>query len=77
MNFNLSPLAKGQHIVDQPTGVANQYFFNWLNSLFRLLQGTLGQGFTGTIATAKLTGGGANGSITFANGVVTAQTPAT
>ena len=34
-------------------------------------------GITGTITTAKLTGGGANGSMTFTNGVLTAQTPAT
>ena len=30
-----------------------------------------------TITTAKLTGGGANGSMTFTNGLLTAQTPAT
>lgn len=35
------------------------------------------RGYTGTITTAKLTGGGANGSMTFVNGIVTAQTPAT
>lgn len=37
----------------------------------------LSTGFTGTITTAKLTGGGANGSMTFASGILTAQTPAT
>jgi hypothetical protein len=34
-------------------------------------------GYTGSITTAKLTGGGANGSMTFVNGILTAQTPAT
>jgi hypothetical protein len=34
-------------------------------------------GLTVVIVTAKLTGGGANGSMTFTNGVLTAQTPAT
>ncbi|MDP9114644.1 MAG: hypothetical protein M3O20_13325, partial [Acidobacteriota bacterium] len=34
-------------------------------------------GYSGTITTAKLTGGGANGSMTFVNGILTAQTPAT
>ncbi len=34
-------------------------------------------GITGTITTAKLTGGGSNGSMTFTNGVLTASTPAT
>lgn len=34
-------------------------------------------GYTGTITTAKLTAGGTNGSMTFTNGILTAQTPAT
>lgn len=34
-------------------------------------------GITATITTAKLTGGGANGSMTFVNGILTAQTQAT
>jgi hypothetical protein len=34
-------------------------------------------GISVTITTAKLTGGGANGSMTFVNGVLTAQTAAT
>lgn len=34
-------------------------------------------GLTVTIVTAKLTGVGTNGSMTFTNGVLTAQTPAT
>ena len=43
---------------------------------YRWFQG-LGGGFSGTITTAKLTSGGANGSMTFTNGIVTQQTPAT
>lgn len=34
-------------------------------------------GVSATITTAKLTPGGANGSMTFTNGILTAQTPAT
>lgn len=34
-------------------------------------------GISATIVTAKLTGGGANGSMTFVNGVLTAQVAAT
>ena len=34
-------------------------------------------GITATITTAKLTSGGANGSMTFTNGILTAQTQAT
>jgi hypothetical protein len=37
----------------------------------------LGSGLSVTITTAKLTGGGANGSMTFVNGILTAQTQAT
>jgi len=37
----------------------------------------LGSGLSVTITTAKLTAGGANGSMTFTNGVLTAQTQAT
>jgi hypothetical protein len=37
----------------------------------------LGSGLTVTITTAALTGGGATGSMTFTNGILTAQTPAT
>jgi hypothetical protein len=58
-------------------GLPTAYFFSWLSLLYSLLQGTLGKGFSGTVTTAKLTGGGTNGSITFVNGVVTSQVPAT
>jgi hypothetical protein len=34
-------------------------------------------GISATITTAKLTGGGTNGSMTFTEGVLTSQTPAT
>jgi len=37
----------------------------------------LSTGFTGTITTAKLTPGGANGSMTFASGILISQTQAT
>jgi len=37
----------------------------------------LGSGLSVTITTAKLTAGGANGSMTFTNGILTAQTQAT
>lgn len=38
---------------------------------------TQSAGYTGTITTAKLTALGSNGSMTFTNGVLTSQTPAT
>lgn len=37
----------------------------------------LNPGITVTVATAKLTAGGVNGSMTFTNGILTAQTQAT
>lgn len=37
----------------------------------------LGSGISATITTAKITPGGANGSMTFTNGILTAQTAAT
>lgn len=37
----------------------------------------LATGITVVVTTAKLTGGGANGSMTFTNGILTAQTAAT
>jgi len=52
-------------------------WLKWHQIVQQAVNVMLQQGFTGTITTAKLTGGGTNGSITFTNGVVTAQTPAT
>lgn len=49
----------------------NWYFF------FQAISAPLGAGFNGTITTAKLTAGGTNGSMSFTNGVLTSQTPAT
>lgn len=39
--------------------------------------GVIASGLSVTITTAKLTPGGSNGSMTFTNGILTAQTPAT
>ena len=53
------------------------YWFNWLKQIAALLNVTIVKGYTGTITTAKLTGGGTNGSMTFKNGVLISQVPAT
>lgn len=45
-------------------------------AVIAIINAQLAAGFTGTITTAKLTPGGANGSMTFTNGVLTASTPA-
>lgn len=54
-------------------GVPTEAMFIWMSLLTELLQ----LGFTGTITTAALTGGGTTGSMTFQNGVLIEQTPAT
>lgn len=76
MSASLSDPATEMQIVDPQTGTKTQYFFSWLNILYQLVK-PMKLGFSGTITTAKLTGGGTNGSITFVNGVVTSQTAAT
>lgn len=60
-------------IVNPETGIAIEQFFIWCTLLTDLLQ----SGFTGTITTAPLTGGGATGSMTFQNGVLIDQILAT
>ena len=60
--------------------VDNRFSMNWsgwLRKLVDVLNGNLSAGYTGTITTAKLTGGGANGSMTFQNGILVSETPAT
>ena len=66
----LDVLEKSRITSEQATAIATQVVKGAL-----ALPVTIG--FSGTITTAKLTGGGANGSMTFVNGVLTKQTPAT
>lgn len=63
---------RNQQIVDQD-GLPTEALFIWMALVNDLLE----QGFTGTIVTAALTGGGAQGSMTFQRGVLTSQVPAT
>ena len=71
----------GTTVHDAPTTLGANSSFSWIYTF-----GAPGQdwypagaaaGISATITTAKLTGGGANGSMTFTNGILTAQTPAT
>jgi hypothetical protein len=55
---------------------SQSFTVNWFG-LFKAMQALFASGYTGTIVTAKLTGGGANGSIAFKNGVIVSQTAAT
>lgn len=56
-------------------GAAGEYYH--LTSAQQIKVAGLPTGISATIATTKLTAGGANGSMTFVNGMLTAQTPAT
>lgn len=53
------------------SGAASTHMRQWMRGVQRVLA----PGVNGTFALAKLTSGGANGSVTFANGVLTAFTP--
>lgn len=64
---------------------AANWWFNWFVSLWSVLrfsglaanQAANLPGLSVTITTAKLTGAGVNGSMTFTNGILTSQTQAT
>ena len=43
----------------------------WFRQLYNRLNATFNQGYTGTVALAKLTAGGSNGSLTVTNGIIT------
>lgn len=68
----ITPVPVSAQPVLGPNGAFSVPWYLWLQRL----AGLLGGGFTGTITTAKLTTGGANGSMTFQNGVLVAQTAA-
>lgn len=52
-------------------------WYNWFIQLKNSLDKSLGSGYTGVIVTAKLTALGTQGSMTFVNGILTAQVAAT
>lgn len=59
-------------IVDE-FGRPTVHMIGWINAINDLLN----KGFTGTVVTAKLTGGGTNGSMEFRNGVLITEIDAT
>lgn len=64
-------------------GNGQPFTLNWFGRLTKLVTAVnqliagSNAGFTGTITTAKLTGGGTNGSMTFQNGTLVAEVAAT
>lgn len=54
-------------------GVPSESMYIWMMLVGNLLE----SGFTGTVVTAALTGGGVQGSMTFQNGVLIEQVQAT
>lgn len=63
---------RNDKIVDEDR-LPTEAMYIWMMLINELLE----TGFSGTITTAALTGGGTQGSMTFQNGVLIAQTPAT
>ena len=67
-------------VLTDPNRYVSPQWYGWFLELFNFvtaLDSRVPAGITAVIVTAKLTGGGANGSMTFTNGILTAQTPAT
>lgn len=87
MAFTLKPitiLRPRASAVTQTNGIFTQVWYGWFRDLIATLTanqnavaGQLNAGFTGVITTAKLTATGTNGTMTFTNGILTAETPAT
>lgn len=69
----LNPPPTESPIFVQQTRRALPIWVDWFRAVWAILR----PGQTVTITTAKLTGGGANGSMVFTNGVLTSSTPAT
>lgn len=63
-------------LVDDKKQCTN-FWYNWFIQLKNSLDKSLGTGYTGVIVTAKLTALGTQGSMTFVNGILTAQVAAT
>jgi hypothetical protein len=57
--------------------VFSQVWSGWFRKLAQTVNGNLAAGFTGTVVLAKITGTGANGSLTVVNGIITAYTAPT
>lgn len=62
-----------EHSIADQDGKSTLIMFQWMTLISQLLAA----GYTGTITTAALTGAGTQGSMTFQNGVLISQTPAT
>jgi hypothetical protein len=64
-------------VLVSPDGGPAQNWYGFFRQVFLTVNGNLKAGFSGTISLAKLTTGGANGSITVVSGIITAVTPPT
>ena len=58
-------------------GLPTRIFQSWLAGITKGNNSLASSGVNAVIPLAKLTGGGANGSLTFVNGILTAFTPPT
>lgn len=75
LNGNFLGNCRGINFVDSASAL--WAFDPSTNQISVGVTGSPPSGFSGVITTAKLTGGGANGSMTFVNGVLTARVAAT
>jgi hypothetical protein len=64
-------------MVDPLTGKATTHMKQWMRGIKRVLQPGITLTNANVIVIPKLTGGGANGSITVVNGIITAYTAPT
>lgn len=62
-----SPLRDAPIMDNSGKNIFSQFWSGW----FRVIYNILNPGITTTVALAKLTGGGTNGSLTVKNGVIT------
>lgn len=86
MATSLQPPSQTNPIInDSRIGTISSFWFNWFVQVYQVLnfsglianQAANAPGISITITTAKLTVAGTNGSMTFTNGILTAQTQAT
>jgi hypothetical protein len=77
MSLFPNPPGQGLTAVEQKKFCFTIVWSQWFTNLLNTLNGVFSAAQTVTITTAKLTSGGTEGSMTFTNGILTKQTPAT
>lgn len=68
---------RGMAVVEGMPNPFTLQWFGWFQKFVAAVNGNLSAGFSGTIVTAPLTGGGTAGSMTFENGILVSEVAAT